>query len=267
MSCFINSGAHKLHCLRTGNGKKLLLALHGYGNDASLYDCLEARLGEEYTIVSLDMPYHGGSKWPDRKVWTIEELKDLVKLLLQEYGIDKLSLIGYSMGGRVCLKIAELMPEYVERVVLLASDGLTFNSFYYFVTHTTLGRGVFDSFLKSPQKYMSVVNFARRRSWLDESRYKFASRYLNTEESRKFLNNVWPAMRHILPDYEKLSEVVAHHCIPIFIFMGKHDRVIPPKLAHKFNKKVSTAKVHVLDKGHRLLDDDTLPQICNCLLT
>lgn len=250
-----------------GSGKKLLLAMHGYGNDASMYNCLETLLGDEYTIVSLDMPYHGGSKWPDRKVWTVEELKGMVKLLLEEYGVDKLSFLGYSMGGRVCLKIAELMPECVERVVLLASDGLTFNSFYYFVTSTTLGKGLFDSFLRSPQKYMSVVNFARRRNWLDESRYKFASRYWETEESRKFLNNVWPAMRQIMPDYDKLSDVVAQYSIPIFIFMGRHDRVIPFKLAQKFNKKISTAQLQLLDKGHRMLDDETLPQICNCLLT
>jgi pimeloyl-ACP methyl ester carboxylesterase len=250
-----------------GRGKKLLLAMHGYGNDASMYNCMEALLGDEYTIVSLDMPYHGGSKWPDRRVWTIAELKTLVKLLLEQYEVEQLSLMGYSMGGRVCLKIAEIMPECVEHVVLLASDGLTFNSFYYFVTNTTLGKGIFESFLRSPQKYMSVVNFARRRNWLDESRYKFASRYLDTEDSRKFLNNVWPAMRHILPDYNRLSEAITEYSIPIFIFMGKHDRVIPVKLAHKFNTRISTAQVHVLDKGHRVLDDETLPQICNCLLT
>jgi pimeloyl-ACP methyl ester carboxylesterase len=262
----INLGKEKLHSLHTGNGSKLLLAFHGYGNNAAMFLPFADHLAE-YTIVSIDLPHHGNSSWPDSLHLTEQHLIDLVQQLLVQYNCESISLMGYSMGGRVCLKIAELMPEKVDKIVLLASDGLTFNTFYYFVTRTSPGKYLFRSFLSSPKRYMTLIDWARKRNIIDASRHKFAMQYLNEAADRDFLLRVWPCMSLLIPDYKKLHQLTQQHNIHICVYMGKYDKVIPVNLAEKFKQTLSNANIelHVLNKGHRLIDEDTLPIIAKSL--
>lgn len=262
----ISLGKEKLHCLQTGHGSKLLLAFHGYGNSADMFMPFAAHLSE-YTIVSIDLPHHGNSSWPESLYLTEQHLTDLVLQLFQQHGCDSISLMGYSMGGRVCLKIAELMPDKIDKIILLASDGLTFNTFYYFVTRTTPGRYLFRSFLSSPKGYMPVVNWARKRNMIDASRHKFAMQYLNEAEERHFLLKVWPCMSLLIPDYKKLKSEITQHNIHISVYMGKFDKVIPLNLAERFKDALNNANIelHILNKGHRLIDEDTLHIIAKSL--
>lgn len=262
----INLGKEKLHCLYAGNGKKLLVAFHGYGNNAAMFLQFAEHLAD-YTIVSIDLPHHGNSSWPDNLHLTEQHLTDLVQQLLTQYNCQSISLMGYSMGGRVCLKIAELVPEKVEKIILLASDGLTFNTFYYFVTRTTTGRYLFRSFLSSPKRYMPVINWARKRNMIDASKHKFAMQYLNEAQERHFLLKVWPCMSLLIPDYKNLRIQLTQHNIHVCVYMGKYDKVIPVNLAERFKGALSNANIelHILNKGHRLIDEDTLPIIAKSL--
>lgn len=267
-SAYINLGKEQLHYLYTGNGKKLLLAFHGYGNTADMFMPFSEHL-KDYTIVSIDLPHHGNSLWSDNMHFTTQHLSDLVMHLLTKYNCSSISLMGYSMGGRVCLKIAELMPEKVDKIILLASDGLTFNTFYYFVTRTTPGKYLFKSFLSSPQRYMPIINWARKRNIIDASRQKFAMQYLNEAQERHFLLKVWPCMSLLIPDYKKLKSEITRHNIHISVYMGKFDKVIPVNLAERFKETLNNANIEllVLNKGHRLIDEDTLPIIAKSLHT
>ena len=54
-----------------------------------------------------------------------------MRYFIDTFAVDKVALAGYSMGGRVCLTITELLPELIDRVLLIASDGLVFNPLYF----------------------------------------------------------------------------------------------------------------------------------------
>lgn len=266
VSGYINVGTESLHYLQAGSGNKLLLAFHGYGNEAAMFLPFADYL-QDYTIVSIDLPHHGKSSWTDNVHLDNNHIQQLAAYLLQQFGVGKLSLMGYSMGGRVCLKMAELIPDTIENIILLASDGLTFNTFYYFVTRTTPGRYLFRSFLSSPNRYMPVINWARKRNLIDASRHKFAMQYLHEEDERYFLLKVWPCMSLLLPDYKTLRTVFNQHSIKVCVYMGKYDKVIPLSLAQRFKETLNTAHIqlHILDKGHALIDKDTLPVIAKSL--
>lgn len=267
ISGYITLGNEQLHYLAMGSGKKILLAFHGYNNTAQIFQPFAAYLGKEYTIISIDLPHHGKSEWPELRRFDVPQLKHLVKFLLQEYKVDDLSLMGYSMGGRVCLKAVELMPGLIDKVLLVAPDGLVFNPFYYFLTRTTLGSNIFRRFLTDPQRYMGLIEFARRRKWLDESRYKFAMQYLQTDSARNFLLRVWPGMSELIPDSKKLRTAIRKYHVPVHIFMGSFDRIIPVPLAKKFKKELDSVELHILEKGHRVFDSESLPEMAKCLLT
>jgi len=139
-SGFISTGAEKLHYLQWGCGRRLLLAFHGYGNDARIFIPFSEYLSSEYTILSFDLPHHGASKWQEGAKLTRQEVFDLTAAVMTKYNVEKVSLLGYSMGGRVCLSIVESMPERIDKVALIAADGLTINFYYYFLTRTWFGK-------------------------------------------------------------------------------------------------------------------------------
>lgn len=264
-SGYITVGDGQLHYVGAGHGKKLLICFHGYRNSSSLFLPLAEHLSDEYTMVSVDMPHHGRSHWPDGKLMQPMELATVVNELCRMNDVDKASLIGYSMGGRICLKVAEQMPKRVDKLVLVASDGLAFNPFYYFMTRTGLGRRIFSSFLTNPNRYNSVLEWAKRRNIIDASRYRFVKQYIESQAERELLLKIWPAMSLLIPNGRKLKANINTQQLPVHIIMGEHDRIIPVSLAKRFQKDMKTVKLYILDKGHRVFDSDTLPLIAQCL--
>ncbi len=266
-SGYISLGTEQLHYLRMGSGKRLLIAFHGYGNDAGLFAPFADYLGHEFTLISVDIPHHGQSKWPENKPFTLGQLKILIETFKKEARVEKVSLIGYSIGGRVCLSIIEQMPESIDSAVLISPDGLVFNPFYYFVTRSFVGKGLFRNFLKNMKRYLPLVDWLKERKIISASRYKFGMYYLQTEESREFLLQVWPGMSQIVPDTRRLKAAIKQYHIPVHIFMGAYDKVIPIAEGKQFERGMKTVKLHIVEKGHQLLDNDTIPKIAECLLS
>lgn len=256
----------QLHYLQMGRGKQLLLAFHGYNNDAGLFRPFEKEIGARYTIISVDLPHHGKSNWGKEEL-SVQMLQELINHLKRKYLAEKISLLGYSMGGRACLKIVECCSEDIDKVVLMASDGLRFNFFYYFLTRIAAGKRLFKSFIEKPGKYLPLVERLKKWKWIDESRYKFAMQYLHTDEKRQFLHNVWPSMSALIPLTRKVKANIRKKNIALYIYMGKYDRIIPPKLAADFCKGLPNAKLTILEKGHRLTDEECVAEIAKCLLS
>ncbi len=265
-SGYISLAKGKLHYLRFGSGKRLLLAFHGYGNTASIFQPFRQYVETDFTVISIDLPHHGKSKWEEGLQLHKHDLEELINYCINTFGVNKLSLLGYSMGGRVCLTITDLVPEKVEQVLLIASDGLVFNPFYFFVTKTYIGKRIFRKFLTNTSRYAGIVNWMRKKQWIDQSRYKFAMYYLGSEADRQFLLKVWPGMSLITPNRRHLRSVINTYRIPVYIFMGAYDRIIPVPHAQRFKKDLETVQLFILEKGHRVLDADTLPQMASCLI-
>ncbi len=266
LSNYISVGNEKLHYLQWGSGKRLLLAFHGYGNDAHIFGAFKEYLAKEYTILSFDLPHHGESKWPDGVKLTKPQLSDMVDRIKATYKVEKISLLGYSMGGRVCLSIIEGIPEAIDKVVLIAADGLTINFYYYFLTRTFIGRKLFKNMLEKPQRFFTVLNWLNKKHLVNAARHRFVTYFLHSENSRKFLLQVWPGMSDIIPSPTKLKRLIGQYHIPVSIFMGAQDRIIPPSLAKNFKEGLDTVQLYVLEKGHQVFDHQNAQQIAVRLL-
>ncbi len=254
-----------MHYLKAGTGKRLLLAFHGYGNDAGIFSPIEQYLSKDLTILSFDLPHHGNSKWGNTPL-TKKDLIQLVDSLKKEYGVERISLLGYSLGGRICFTILEIMPASIDKVVLLASDGLNKDAYYYFFSQTYFGKKLFRSILEKPGPYFKFLNWLQKRDLVDASRHKFVMQSLATEESRDLLSRVWPGLSDLVPAPKKLKAAITQYHIPVIIFMGAYDKIMPPALGERFRSGLDTVQLYILDKGHRIFDSDTAEQIANSLL-
>jgi hypothetical protein len=101
---------------------------------------------------------------------------------------------------------------------------------------------------------------------VNTTRYNFAMRYIRAEEDRAFLLKVWPCMSLLIPDINKLKRIVPVNNIQVALFMGKHDTIIPVSLGNEFKRNIPSSELFILDKGHKVLDSDTIPVIAQYIL-
>jgi 2-succinyl-6-hydroxy-2,4-cyclohexadiene-1-carboxylate synthase len=108
-----------------GNGPPLLL-LHGFTGSTRSFDAVRPALADRAQVISLDLIGHGRTASPRQGErysfdWSTRELV----ALLDERGIDRVDLLGYSLGGRVALHFAVHMPGRVDRLIVeSASPGI-----------------------------------------------------------------------------------------------------------------------------------------------
>ena len=265
MSDYIVVGSRGLHCYVAGSGNKVLLAFHGYGLDATTFFPLIEHLADSYTIVSVDIPHHGLSDWDTTK-FDKELLVLFIQTIIKKYNVTKVSLAGYSLGGRICLTITELLPDAIDKLVLIAPDGLKKNPFYGFATANSIGKILFNTVIKNPTGFIRLADLFHKLKIIDASRHKFVTQYLRTQESRDFLCNVWNTLSEIVPNLENVKKVIRDYKIPVIIFMGRFDRIIPPANANKIKKYSDNVQIHILPKGHRVLDNTNANIIAQSLL-
>ena len=133
-----------------GNGPKLAICFHGYGEEKASFDFLEKFAGTEYSFYSIDLPFHGKTQWNEGLNFTITDLHQIIKEIIESKK-QKLTLIGFSLGGRVALSLFQQMPEQINKIVLLAPDGLKVNFWYWLTTQTWIGNKLFFLTMKYPR--------------------------------------------------------------------------------------------------------------------
>ncbi len=263
---YLSLGEEKLHYLKMGNGSKLLLAFHGYAESAVTLSLFEPYLKEDYTILLFDLPYHGGSRWDGAKKLTKEHLSLLIDTVKDKYSVSKVSLMGYSMGGRVCLNIIVARPESIERVLLMATDGLRINRFYYFFTRKKVGVAIFNYMVNRPESAIRIISWLHRFGRLPTTHFKIAKGTIGNKYTRNMLKKAWPATSLLILPPDKIKTAIRSNGIPVSIFMGRYDKLLPPHFAETFAEGMDSVKVFVLEKGHRIFDESNVREIAQHLL-
>jgi 2-succinyl-6-hydroxy-2,4-cyclohexadiene-1-carboxylate synthase len=96
-----------------------VVLLHGFTQTRQSWRRTIAALGGRYRALAPDLPGHGLAA--ERRPASFAACAAYVRAL----GGDKFTLVGYSMGGRIALYTALLLPDLVERLVLVgASPGI-----------------------------------------------------------------------------------------------------------------------------------------------
>ena len=103
-----------------------VLFLHGFMGSSRDFSNIIAALEERFHCVAVDLPGHGASLGlPYPGSYTIEGATRSVLRLLDELGISRPTVVGYSMGGRLALYLALCHPERCRGLFLeSASPGL-----------------------------------------------------------------------------------------------------------------------------------------------
>lgn len=265
MSDFIKKGNYSLEYFRYGSGKKVLLAFHGFGNMATDFDLLEDIIGKNFTVLSVNLFFHGKS-YADKSLiergFGNDDLDGIIRELFLRYPSDKYSLLGYSMGGRFVLKTLELFPEKIDKAILLAPDGIEISPLYLFLTQNRLGHQLLNKAVYNPGAFFRIAGFLRRTRMIGEKKYRFGMGNFDTEQKRKKVYQVWMVYRKISSKRDDILAILKNFNIHLYLFYGHHDKIIPPSIGERFQKKLKEKiSLHILDAGHKLIKKDLLREV------
>lgn len=204
-----------------------LLFLHGWGRSYVEW----IRMGKELSTTSgrpiyvLDLPGFGGSSTP-RDIQTIEDYADLVYKFCHYLEIEKVIIIGHSLGGRLGIVLAKNYPEFVEKLILVDPAGVKPGSLRRIALTST-------SFL-----FKWVPKNIRRKlteKLMDED-------YQNVAHLRELYRVV--VQRDLRRDLALIKCEVA-------VIWGENDKVLPLSLTKIYQRLLKNCQVRVIwGAGH-----------------
>ena len=145
---FVNANGLRLHYLDFGNhAKPPLICIHGLSGNAHNFDQLAPHLSDSWHVMALDVRGRGDSEWgPSGDYNAPVYVSDLVAML-DALRIQRVALIGTSMGGIISMIFAGGYPDRVDRIVL--------NDVGPAIEPAGLGR-ITDYITSSPQSFAAI---------------------------------------------------------------------------------------------------------------
>lgn len=108
-----------LHCLAWSEGGVPFLLLHGFGNDAHVWDDFAPVVAPYYRTLALDLRGHGDSDRGPALRYHYDAMADDVEAVCAALRIGRLVLMGHSLGGRAAMRFAGRHPERLAGLVIV----------------------------------------------------------------------------------------------------------------------------------------------------
>ena len=108
--------------VKAGSGPALLL-IHGIGDSSDTWRPVVEQLAEHHTVIAPDLLGHGRSEKP-RADYTIAGFANGMRDLLSLLEVERVTVVGHSLGGGVAAEFTYQFPDRCERLVLVGSGGV-----------------------------------------------------------------------------------------------------------------------------------------------
>ncbi|HKS88574.1 MAG TPA: acetoin dehydrogenase dihydrolipoyllysine-residue acetyltransferase subunit [Stellaceae bacterium] len=237
----LDAGGRRLRVLELGAGEAApVVFVHGFGADLNTWMFNQPALAESRRTIAIDLPGHGGA---DKEVGAGDaaSFADAVAAGLAALDVDRVHIVGHSMGGAIALHVAAHQPERVAGLTLIAAAGFG----------PEINAAFIDGFVRAQrrremQEVLTLLvhdpALVSRQMVEDVLRYKRldgAQRALETVAAAWFANGV---------QWEAQADAVADLAMPAQIIWGRDDRIIP--VAHA-EALAGQLPVHIIDgAGH-----------------
>jgi hypothetical protein len=146
------------------------------------------------------------------------------------------------------------MPERIEKLLLLAPDGLKVNAWYWLATQTILGNRFFRFTMHKPGWFMGILRLFNTLKLVNPSIFKFVNYYIGDARVRNLLYHRWTALRKIRPGLQNIKEQINRSHTKTRLVYGRHDRIILSSVGEKFTRGIEAhAQINIFESGHQVL--------------
>lgn len=170
---------NKVHMLEMNRGaSQSIVMIHGmFTNLSVFYFNIAPELAKDYHIVMYDLRSHGMSERVDNGYSLDAMMEDLIALI-DELGLEKVHLVGYSYGGLIALKTAMQYPDKIGKIAIIESPKPDQGEGPYMIQK--YGNEFIDQYLNN---YEATTNLTPSRRQIEKSKKLF--KYLFNETTIK----------------------------------------------------------------------------------
>ena len=234
--------------LKFGSGEKLLIALAGYANEADLFLKIAPALLEEFTVVALDLPWHGQTEIKSDDFDKEDFIAVLRKIIDSFPEMTAVEFMGYSYGGRLSLGV--LSEFNISRLWLIAADGLEARRGYNFFPVAV--RRLLSRLMRQPKWFLKILNFLHKLRIVPKYTHRFMTHHLGNEENKNRLLGTWIFTADFVSNQKKTLLTLQKKQIPVLIIYGRQDKIIHPENGLKLKENYPLAEVHFIESGHKI---------------
>ena len=101
-----------------GSGRPMIL-LHGGLGSGEMFGPILPALAKEHQVIAVDLQGHGRTADIDRPI-DIRLMADDIAALIDQLGLEKPDVVGYSLGGGVALQTAAKYPDKIGKLVAVS---------------------------------------------------------------------------------------------------------------------------------------------------
>ncbi|MBC7992239.1 MAG: alpha/beta fold hydrolase [Rhizobacter sp.] len=128
----VQLGAWRLHVRDSGpKDAPAVILIHGFGSSLHTWEPWAQGLSATHRVIRFDLPGSGLSLPDPAGDYTDTRTAELLIALMDRLGLQRASLVGHSIGGRIAWTFAAQHPQRVDKLVLVSPDGFASPGFAY----------------------------------------------------------------------------------------------------------------------------------------
>jgi pimeloyl-ACP methyl ester carboxylesterase len=237
-----------------GERGPVVLLLHGIGRTLEDWSENMLALGRSHRVFAPDFPGCGFSDKPNLP-YTTPFLAGFVRDFLRALNLERVTLIGNSMGGSISLEFSAQFPELLEGLVLVAPAGMGQKGAQFLgLCSIPLFGEVISRPSRAGSKRVLELLFADRNLMTQaraERDFELSSQPGATQAFLKMLR--FMANRHGAKPafYNRSLENATKVRVPTLIVWGVQDHILPVEYAPVAAKTIPGSRVQIYDPcGH-----------------
>lgn len=236
---------------------KWIFTFPGFGQKSEWYNPLVDHILHEYNVIYFELPQSSYNN-----AITIQDINITVKKIIEEYNIDNIILVAYSMGAKMSILVHKLFALYIKKNILIAPDGFIKSFWYRFSVSNFFFNGIFSFITKHSFFVKKIIIAACRIGIISRDQKMFFLYNIRNREACKQLYNTWTGMKNICPSmYLPNNEDEKVH-----IFLGKNDKIIPIKVKNKIVHYMPRAHITIMNTHHFMLQKEVFVAIQKLLI-
>lgn len=229
---------------------KCILFTHGLTANHTMFEKQVEYFKDNYTVITWDVPLHGLSR-PYQNFSYKNTARELKSILKREH-IEKVILVGMSMGGYPSQEFAYHYPENVDRMVMLDTTpfGLAFYSksdLWWLKQAAPIGRWFPDHMLRE--------TMAKSVSQTDYS-YKKMIEMLKPLSKTEIIQQMDIAYGEFARENKEV-----HFNFPVLLLLGDHDKTGKVKQYNKAWARATGYPLHIIKHAAHFSNGDNPEQV------
>lgn len=233
-----------------GSGPAILL-IHGISDDSESWLPVMGRLAEHHTVVAPDLLGHGASDKP-RADYSVAAFSNGMRDLLDVLDIERVTVVGHSLGGGVAAQLVYQYPERVERLALVSAGGVgrEVSPVLRAAAAPLSEVGMLSLMVPGANEVIGAVLGVLGRLGLDIGRDAGeVARVLRGMPDRRQRVAFTRTLRAVVDRHGQLVTMLDRaylaQAMPVMLVWGDHDGIIPVEHAHRAHAAMPDSRLSI----------------------